>query len=184
MIMDPVQLTELIKVIQQDPDKAAKILAQTGMTPDQLMNLNGPNLGDLAKGVLPGPPQEISQFREGPAVVSPAAPTDTFTPSTPPVTPGATTVDNNQIGPFTTEIFPAAAAQQPGVDLTKLFAGLKGIPSNADTKPIFGTNTPAPRDINGSGKVASAASMEQMLKLLFPGIKGPTVPTIGSLIGR
>lgn len=212
MITDPSQFSELIKVIQTNPDLAAAKLAQLGMTPDQFMQTFQPSFVEPTRvqGIAPSPdvvPNTLGTFAPGPAVL-PQAPTpmNAFTVPGPDEVPMSTPVASTQaipgdpmipgfgpqvagmvstgpsvIGDWSTQVQPAAGQD---TDMSKLFAGLKGMPSNADTKPIFGANAPLPRDINGSGKVANAASMDQILKLLMTGVKGPQVPTIGGLMGR
>lgn len=219
MIGDEVQMVELLKAVRQNPEAAAKMLASSGLTPEQVLSMGAPSMGQIMPpvseaGISSQPPRYSSFMQMGSATPGPSTPTDRFTlpaggevPMPQPAvtrnltdeyplpnmggdpmmttawnqpTPGELAQMQAPVGAWQTAVTPEA---QPG--LGNLMAGLKGLsPQSADTRPIFGANAPAPRDIIGSSKMVPGQSMDQILKLLMGGVKGPVIPTLGSLMGR
>lgn len=94
-MLDETKMIELIKVIQTDPAAAAKMLAASGLTPEQVFAAGGPQLGEMvnpatavAPGQMPGGITATDNgtmsagFTPGPAVLPPQAqpPTQGFSP--------------------------------------------------------------------------------------------------------
>ena len=210
MMMNEAQMVELVKALQQDPERAAKMLASTGLRPDQLLNMGNASHGLIPPGaseagISSNPPRQMGTF-EGSATGGSPVPTDSFTmpaAGEPPIAnpvvtnnlAGPSPMDYNWNQPLPIEQMPPApavgswnttaapAAASP--DIGKLMAGLKGLsPQSSDVKPIFGANAPAPQAMK---QVAPQApiSMQQILQLLKSGPGGAGgIPTIGGLMGR
>ena len=214
MITDEIQMVELLKLIQQNPEGAAKALASTGLKPDQVMNIGQMGIGAIAAppseaGISSTPPRQMGTF-EGPAVRTDLPPSNAFTPPAagevpmpqPVVSTDATAEPNmdytwNQalpiesaaaapaIGGWQTTAMPAAAG---GPDLGLLMKGLAagGAGGSSDVKPIFGANAPLPQAGMGM-KMPTAPPMgiQQLMQMMLQGnAGGQASPSLGSLMGR
>lgn len=84
MMLSEIEMVELLKVLQQNPEGAAKALAASGLRPDQLLNVGNMGLGSIAapaseRAISSAPPRYMGTF-EGSAVRNDLPPSNQFTP--------------------------------------------------------------------------------------------------------
>jgi hypothetical protein len=211
MITDEIEMVELLKVLQNNPEAAAKALAASGLKPDQVLNMGQMGIGQIAAppseaGISAAPPRYMGTF-EGPAVRTDLPPSDKFTlpaegevPMAKPVVTTDATLEPDMdytwnqalpietaasapaVGGWSTVATPEAGGQ---ADLGQLMAGLKGLsPNSSDVKPIFGANAPAPKAMD-QVKAAPPISMQQIMQMLLQGGGAQAgSPSLGALMRR
>lgn len=88
MIMNEAQMVELVQLIQKDPDKAAQMLATSGLTPDQVLSVGAPSMGQIMApaseaGISSQPPRHMAFMQPGSATPGSPTPMNSFTPPAP-----------------------------------------------------------------------------------------------------
>lgn len=214
MITDKIQMVELLKVLQQNPEAAAKALAASGLRPDEVMNVGNMGIGQIAAppseaGISSAPPRYMGTF-EGPAVRNDLPPSNAFTPPTggevpmaqPVVTTNATDNPNmyylwNQPLPIETAAAGAAAPAvgswnttvQPAAaaaqpELGQLMAGLKGLSTQSSDQRPIFGANAPAPKDIAQVKPQAPISMQQLIAMFSGAGRVAPVPQIGALMGR